>query len=439
LLSGKTMICSFDLAKKRHAFHVLDHERRAVARGTVPHSLEGLEALLNRLASLKAEHGCERIVFLMEGASHFWMPIASLLQRRGYPYRLVTNRSVGHQRHLAGQSGQKSDPDDAIHIADLGGALHFTFTQLPLAEPWIRLRTCACEYQDLADLATAEKNRVHAFLETVFPAYYEVFVDPFRPSSMALLRSLSGAQELDKTGFIAYVRQHFRGRKLQVKRCLSAWQLVRSGTPWGYVEARAALFERIAAATQRLDLFLKQQADVEKRLLGLYRSIPLARYLDSIPGSSPLTNAITLGVLGDPRAFDDARALVSLAGLNPGERSSGEWQGKAHITKAGRARLRRASTTAAMTILKSGRNHDFTRRFFYLQRREERPLNALQALCACAGKYLRTLWWLCTTEATYNGEIASRGLPHKRQTPSAPSPEPLVVEIAEAMHANAKD
>jgi len=82
-MAGKTMLCSFDLAKKHHAFHVLDAERRAVARGSVPHSLEGMTALLDELKALKAKHGCERLVFFMEGASHFWMPIASLLERRG--------------------------------------------------------------------------------------------------------------------------------------------------------------------------------------------------------------------------------------------------------------------------------------------------------------------------------------------------------------------
>ena len=49
LVSGQTMICSFDLAKKHHAYHVLDSNRNVLIRGKVPHSLEGMECLLEEL------------------------------------------------------------------------------------------------------------------------------------------------------------------------------------------------------------------------------------------------------------------------------------------------------------------------------------------------------------------------------------------------------
>lgn len=177
-VSGRTMICSFDLAKKQHAYHVLDSSRNVLIHGKVPHSLEGMECLLEELESLKRKNDCDRIIFFMEGASHFWMPIASLLVRKGYEYRLVENKAVGHRRHLAGQSGHKSDPRDAAHIGSLGSALHFTFTQLPLKEEWIALISCANDFQELVDLITAEKNRIHAFLGTIFPGYHNIFHDP---------------------------------------------------------------------------------------------------------------------------------------------------------------------------------------------------------------------------------------------------------------------
>ena len=101
---------------------------------------------------------------------------------------------------------------------------------------------------------------------------------------------------------------------------------------------------------------MQQQALLREKLVGVYREIPYARNLDSIPGSSPVENAVLLGVLGDPKEFDDARALVRLAGLDPSERSSGNYEGRTPITKAGRARLRRAAISAAMALLKSKKN-----------------------------------------------------------------------------------
>ena len=345
----------------------------------------------------------------MEGASHFWMPIASLLVRKGYEYRLVENRAVGHQRHLAGQSGHKNDPRDAAHIGSLGSALHFTFTQLPLKEEWIALRSCANEFQELVDLVTAEKNRIHAFLGTIFPGYYTIFHDPFRESSLATLQSLRMAPVLDEKEFVSHVRTFFEGKNLRIKCCKAVWEYVRSEDPWGYVEARTTLVERIASSAERLQLLLKQKDQLKEELLKVYRQIPYASNLDSIHGSSPVENAVLLGILGDPKSFDDARAPVSVAGLDPGERSSGQYHGKTKITKAGRPRLRRAAISAAMAVLQSRKNPDFVRRFFYLQQRSDEPLTALQALCASGGKYLRTAWWLCVKDTNYDPKIAHHG------------------------------
>jgi len=415
VVTGQTMICALDLAKKRHAFHVLDGNRNILMRGRIPHSLEGMEQLLEKMESLRQENSDYKdIVFFMEGASHFWMPIASLLERKGYEYRLVENRAVGHQRHLSGQSDHKNDPRDAAHIADLGHSLYFTFSQLPLKQEWIHLRACAQEYQELVDLITAEKNRIHAFLGTILVGYYNIFSDPFGMNSLAILQCLDMASVLDEQEFVLCVRKVFKGKNLLIKRCKAVWQYLRSEDPWGYIEARPALLERIKSSAERMQLFLNQQNQLRKQLLKAYHQIPYSFNLNSIHGSSSVENAVLLGVLGEPKLFDEARATVSVAGLEPGERASGQYQGKTRVTKAGRTRLRRAAISASMAVLKSRKNPDFVRRFFYLQQRKDRPLKALQALCACAGKYLRTVWWLCTEDTEYKPEIAHHGFINKR-------------------------
>lgn len=408
-VTGRTMICSFDLAKHKHAYHVLDAERNVLVRGHVPSSLEGMEQLLKELEALRHKENCDRLVFFMEGASYFWMPIASLLVRKGYEYRLVQNRAVGHQRHLAGQSGHKNDPRDAAHIATLASTLHFTFTQLSLEQEWIALRACAIEYQELVDLVTAEKNRIHAFLGTVFPSYSGIFAEPFGESSLGVLRTLPMVTQLECDQFVGYVRTCFKGQNLQVRRCQAVWEYARSNDPWGYVEARPALSERIAMSAERIQLLTQQQRSVREQLLVAYGQIPYGENADSIHGSSSVENAVLLGILRDPKDFDDARTLVSVAGLDPGEQASGEYQGKTRITKAGRTHLRRAAISATMTLLKSRKNPDFVRRFFTLQQRDGHPMTELQALCACAAKYLRTVWWLCVTGTHYEPKVAHHG------------------------------
>ena len=408
-LVSNALVCSLDLAKKRHTFQVRDKKDESLAEGTVPHTQEGLEDLLEKLESLREKRGHRRTVFFMEGASHFWMPLVSFLERRGYTCRLVQNRSVSHQRHVSGQSGWKTDPRDAAHIGELGVSLHFSFTELPTSEVWTRLRACGCEYQELTDQMTAEKNRIHAFLETVLPRYYEIFANPFRQSSLAVLATIPKAHQLPQEEFIRQVRQAFQGTNLRAKRARSVFDYVNSEDPWGYVEARPAICERIGTAAERLQLQIRQRKEVEDRLLDAYRRTGYSQNLDSIHGSSSVKNAVLLGIIGDPADFDTSGALVRMAGLDPGRKSSGQHQGRTEITKAGRPRLRRAATDATMVFLMSGGNKAFPQRYYYLQNREENPLTEVQALCACAAKYLRTAWWLCVCDDRYDPVIASEG------------------------------
>jgi hypothetical protein len=235
---------------------------------------------------------------------------------------------------------------------------------------------------------------------------------------------------LDEDPFTKLVRTFFPGKCLQVQRCRALWRYANSDNPWGYVEARRALSERIAYAAEKAQLFLDQQQRLRGQIIAVYEHIPYAGNLDSIPGSPPVQNAVFLGILGDPKSYDDPRALVQMAGLNPGQRDSGEHHGPTRITKVGRTRLRRAAVTAAMTILTSRRNPDFVRRFFSLQQRDLNPLTACQALCACAGKYLRTAWWLCVRNTVYDSQIASQGFPWAKRPQSQHQQEELAIEIA---------
>jgi len=262
-LGGNPLICSFDLAKKTHAFRVSDRARQPVASGTLSHTREGVERLLEKLEGLRTAQGYDRIVFFMEGASHFWMPLASLFERRGYPYRLVLNQATRHQRHLDGRARNYSDPIDAGHIGDLGRELHFTFSQLPKDPEWIGLRARAAEFQDLQDLATAEKNRIHAFLETAFMGYYAIFIDPFRPSSRAVLRALLG-------GLLLVVPVYGRASLVMAVRSLG-WSVGRVSALCG---GRSTLYAHESPAE-----VARPAADVEDALAGPELQAPDGRPL----------------------------------------------------------------------------------------------------------------------------------------------------------------
>lgn len=62
--------------------------------------------------------------------------------------------------------------------------------------------------------------------------------------------------------------------------------------------------------------------------------------LVSIDGIADRTAALLLAELGDPLRFEDARAVVAFAGLNPMLQQSGRHEGRVRISRLGSARLR---------------------------------------------------------------------------------------------------
>lgn len=62
--------------------------------------------------------------------------------------------------------------------------------------------------------------------------------------------------------------------------------------------------ERLSTSAERLQTILLQQRQIKEKLLSTYHQLPYSVRMDSIPCSSPLENAILLGILStQPKVF----------------------------------------------------------------------------------------------------------------------------------------
>lgn len=141
---------------------------------------------------------------------------------------------------------------------------------------------------------------------------------------------------------------------------------------------------------------------VTEQLLARYSGFEESVLLDSIPGSNPLYNAITLGLVGDFREYDSSRAVVKLAGSEVNEYGSGEWRGRSRISHRGRAPLRAAAYQQARQLVSD--NEVFRARYAALLGR----LAKQQAYVAVANSYLRTAHALVVQGEPWNEDTRSR-------------------------------
>jgi transposase len=112
--------------------------------------------------------------------------------------------------------------------------------------------------------------------------------------------------------------------------------------------------DEIPLLIDRLDLYEAQLRTIEARMRLVLRTLPAAHALLTIPNVAPVTAAVILGSLGDPKAYDSSRQVLALAGLSLVERSSGILKGEKRISKRGRPVLRRHAYMFAVRSVHQG-------------------------------------------------------------------------------------
>lgn len=123
--------------------------------------------------------------------------------------------------------------------------------------------------------------------------------------------------------------------------------------------------------------------------------------LVSIPGIGEISAAQLMAALGDLFRFSDVRQLVAHAGLNPAQRQSGTYQGKAHISKVGDAELR---SKLYMPAFVGMRFNPVLKVFSERLGARGRPFKAI--VCALMRKLLHIIWGVLRNGTPFDPKIA---------------------------------
>jgi transposase len=410
--NGKVLMIALDLSKTRHEAVVGTTDGKILQRGRVPHSREGFESFVRDLRARWEPEGFRSLICFMEGTGHYWMVAAYAFQSLGVGYALINPLKVRRQTEINDLTRHKDDTIDSEAIYDLAWRGQSSKTRLVTEQPWCALRAAGTDNYIVQDLIVAERNRIHAFLELVYPEYYEAFGDPFGNSSLALLQVLPmvhGSAPADAVTLEKAVRARLRGKILMRARVARVVDLVRRGSSFGVKPLAADVSQRIAQAAERLALFERQKEETTRRLLSAYESVPYRAVLDTLGPSMSRFHALCLAFAGDLKQYESSAALVKLAGLQPTSWSSGASSSQGHLPHRGRSLLSRTAVNATGFMVARSRPPIFRERFWELQTRPTRPLKPMAALAAVASKYLRTLHRLATTGQPFDETRARIG------------------------------
>ena len=122
--------------------------------------------------------------------------------------------------------------------------------------------------------------------------------------------------------------------------------------------------------------------------------------LTSIPGVGDTSSAQLLAFLGDLNKYSDVRQIVAHAGLNPAQRQSGNYEGKARISRVGDANFRKKLYMPALT----GKTYNPTLKAF-AERLSEKGKPFKVIMCALMRKLIHLVWGVLKSGRPFEPEV----------------------------------
>jgi transposase len=338
----------------------------------------------------------------MESSGHYWMCLASHLQRQGHPLSVVNPVSAKYFARSR-LSRTKSDPADARSLALM--AMH---DQPAARDPLegVELRQAARFAMRLVTEQARVCQRLIRLVELGFPELGELFDDPACRTAREVLRvaPTAAAARKRRTSTLADAnagRGHRRLGTAKAERLKAA-----AADSIAVPELDEEVAFEVGMLLDQYDLLERQIAEADARVASLLDS-ELARRLQTIPGVGPATCAALIAEIGDISRFDDVDQLLAYAGVHPAERSSGrkgtDPETSWHMSKAGNAHLRAAAYRLAVV----GVTHNPVIRAHY-ERKRKAGKSKMNALGHCMSKALSLVWGVWRNGADFDPDWGSR-------------------------------
>ena len=334
-------VVGIDAGKFTHTLVVRPQGKPDTKPCTFTNTPTGFEEAVAFVVTATGGAPAGEILVGIEFAGHYGFPLAHYLHARGFPIVSVLAVHTKRWKDVAHNQALKTDAKDAASITDLVAQGHYV--GFPFLGPaYADLRYLTAGRERLSVLRRAALTQLRSLLEVVFPEFEGIFRLLSKRTPLHYLLAYPSPAALlaaPRRQVLKLLHDQSRGHVgLQTYQTL----VDAARTTLAVPQAQERLGEEVAMTVERLMLYDRQMTRLHARMRGVLHELPEAASLLSIPNVAPLSAAVFLGSVGDPRCYSSSREILKLAGLSLIEHSSGLRRGSKHISKRGRTLLRRA-------------------------------------------------------------------------------------------------
>ena len=390
--------CGIDWAEAHHDIALIDSDGAIVATKRIDTGFTGFTELL----SLIAEHAeaPANVPVAIETDKNL---IVVALQAAGFRVHAINPRAVARYRERHAQAGGKSDPGDALVLANiLRTDLHLHRALPEISELGLAVKALARQHQEAIWARQLTVNRLRSVLVEFFPQALKAFPILTHKAALEVLRTAStpalGAK-LTHTQVVTLLRRSGRGDRPGLADAI----VVHLHAPALRQPARAeaGLGHAVVGLVTIIEAMQAAIADLEAAMIAEFDQHPSAPLLRAAPGLGPILAARVLAEVGDdPSRFATADGLRAFAGTAPITRASG----RSKIVKTRYVKNKRLADAcpwwafAAITKSPGARAH--------YDRRKTAGDSNNAALRNLANKLLGRLWWCLANDQTWDEHAA---------------------------------
>jgi transposase len=394
-VNEKTMIVAIDIGKAIHYGYFRGPDGQDIKPFPFYNFQKSFIDFWAKVINFKQQKQLVEIVIGFESTGPYAEPLLSFLAKKSIRLVQVNPMHTKRLKEMTGNSPNKTDSKDPRVIADvisLGHALTVIVPEGAAAE----LRRLTQARERACKSRTAMMNQLHHLIFVVFPEFTQVIKKISSKSALYLLKNYPLPEDVVDLGlerFQEILRKVSKGRFGQAKATTLFEAAVRS---IGIGEGKKGLLLEIRYLVSGIERETEFIGQIEKQMSHYLTQIPYSQSILSIKGIGKVTVAGLIGEVGDFKQFRRIPEIMKLAGLDLYEISSGKHKGQRHISKRGRAHLRKLLFFVALnTIRTNGIMHDK-----YLTM-VNRGVPKVKAIVAISRKLLRIIFSLACNHTTY--------------------------------------
>ena len=394
-INKKTLIVALDIGKKVHYGYFRTPNGKDIKPFPFYNTGHSFKKFWEKLCSFKAEHMLDEVVVGFESTGPYAEPICHYLRNKSVKLVQVNPMHTKRIKELTGNSPDKTDRKDPRVIADVISLGHSLTVVVPEGAA-AQLRRLAHARERAIERRTAMSNQLQHLVFVIFPELVHI-IGPSTKTGMYLIKNFCDPERMVSMGMerlYDIIRKISRGKfgPDRVERLYQAAEY--SG---GITEGKESLLVETSHLVSNIESENRYIEVLEKQMATFLGQIPYSHTILSIKGIGPVSAAGLIGEVGDFRKFKTLSEVMKLAGLDLYEISSGKHRGSRHISKRGRALLRKLLYFAAInTTRKNG--------VFYIpyQRHLAKGMPKMKALVAIARKLMGVIFALVRDHSEFD-------------------------------------